>query len=40
MWQAQHSGQAILMITYRERAEWFAEKCAAKGLTVTVEPAV
>ena len=38
MWQAHHSGQAVLLTTYRERAEWFAEQCASKGLTVTIEP--
>src|SRR5262249_53760209 len=38
MWQAQHSGRAVLLTTYRERAELYAEQFADKGLTVTVEP--
>ena len=39
MWQAQHSGRAVLLTTYRERAELYAELFAGRGLTVTVEPA-
>lgn len=39
MWQAQHCGRSVLLITYRERAELYAELLADKGLTVTLEPA-
>lgn len=37
MWQAHHVGQAVLLITHRERAELFAELFTGKGLKVTVE---
>lgn len=39
MWEAHHFGRSQLLVTYRERAEWFAEQFAARGLTVTIEPA-
>jgi ATP-dependent Clp protease adapter protein ClpS len=39
MWQAHHCGRSVILITYRERAELYAEQFADKGLTVTVEPA-
>ena len=39
MWQAHHTGSAVLLTTYRERAELYAEQFASKGLTVMVEPA-
>ena len=39
MWQAHHSGRALVLITYKERAELYVEQFASKGLTVTIEPA-
>ena len=38
MWQAHHCGRSVILITYRDRAELYAEQFADKGLTVTVEP--
>src|SRR5579883_781905 len=34
MWQAHHTGRSVLLITYRERAELYAEQFASKGLSV------
>lgn len=39
MWEAHHCGRSVLLQTYRERAELYAEQFAERGLTVTVEPA-
>ncbi len=39
MWQAHHCGQSVLLVTYRERAELYAELFADRGLRVTIEPA-
>ena len=39
MWEAHHNGRSVLLTTYRERAELYAEQFADKGLTVSVEPA-
>jgi ATP-dependent Clp protease adaptor protein ClpS len=39
MWQAHHFGQALLLTTYKERAELYVEQFASKSLTVTIEPA-
>ena len=39
MWEAYHTGRSVLLITYKERAELYVEQFAAKGLTVTIEPA-
>jgi ATP-dependent Clp protease adapter protein ClpS len=39
MWEAHHNGRSVLLVTYRERAELYAEQFADKGLTVCVEPA-
>ena len=39
MWEAHHGGRSVLFITYRERGELFVELFAAKGLTVSIEPA-
>jgi ATP-dependent Clp protease adapter protein ClpS len=39
MWQAHHSGRAVVLVTYLERAELYAEQFVAKGLLVSVEPA-
>jgi hypothetical protein len=38
MWEAYHSGRALLLITYRERAELFAEQFAERGFAVVIEP--
>jgi ATP-dependent Clp protease adapter protein ClpS len=37
MWEAHHSGQSVLLVTYRERAEWLVEQFAGKGLKATIE---
>jgi ATP-dependent Clp protease adapter protein ClpS len=39
MWQAHYYGQAVLLTTYRERAELFMELFADRGMNVTLEPA-
>jgi ATP-dependent Clp protease adapter protein ClpS len=39
MWEAHHSGRSVLLTTYRERAELYAELLAEQGLRVTVEVA-
>src|SRR5262245_5901758 len=38
MWQAHHSGRALLLVTYRERAELYVEQFAVRGLIVSIEP--
>ena len=37
MWEAYHSGHAVLLTTYRERAEFIAERFVERGVKVTVE---
>jgi ATP-dependent Clp protease adapter protein ClpS len=37
MWQAHHSGRAVLLQTYLERAELYAEQFAGKGITLLLE---
>jgi ATP-dependent Clp protease adapter protein ClpS len=39
MWEAYHSGRSVLLVTYLERAELYAEQFADRGLKVQVEPA-
>ena len=39
VWEAHHFGRSQLLVTYLERAELYAEQFAARGLTVTIEPA-
>ena len=39
MWQAHHTGRSVILVTYRERAELFAELFVSRGLNVIVEPA-
>ena len=39
MWQACHEGRALLLTTYKERAELYVEQFAGKGLKVSIEPA-
>jgi ATP-dependent Clp protease adapter protein ClpS len=38
MWEAYHTGRSVLLVTYRERAELFAEQFTERGLTVSIEP--
>jgi len=38
MWEAYHCGRSILLITYKERAELYAEQFTEKGLKVSIEP--
>jgi ATP-dependent Clp protease adapter protein ClpS len=38
MWQAHYDGRAVLLITHRERAEFFAELFDHRGLKVIIEP--
>ena len=39
MWEAHYFGRSQLLVTFLERAELYVEQFAAKGLTVTLEPA-
>ena len=39
MWESHHGGRSVLLITYLERAELYAEQFGEQGLTVVVEPA-
>lgn len=38
MWEAHHLGRSVLLITYKERAELYAEQFMERGLRVTIEP--
>jgi ATP-dependent Clp protease adaptor protein ClpS len=38
MWEAHHTGRSVLLITYRERVELYAEMFTERGLTVSIEP--
>jgi ATP-dependent Clp protease adapter protein ClpS len=38
MWEAHHNGRSVLLLTWFERAELYAEQFAARGLMVVVEP--
>jgi ATP-dependent Clp protease adapter protein ClpS len=37
MWEAYHRGRSILLTTYLERAELYADQFASKGLAVALE---
>jgi len=37
MWEAQHKGRSVILTTYLERAEFYAELLTARGLSVTLE---
>lgn len=37
MWDAHHRGQAVVMTTYLERAEFLAERLAEGGIRVSLE---
>jgi ATP-dependent Clp protease adaptor protein ClpS len=39
MWQAHHTGRAVILTTHMELAELFAERFAERGLRVDLEPA-
>jgi ATP-dependent Clp protease adaptor protein ClpS len=39
MWEAYHCGRSLLLVTYQERAEFYVEQFAGKGLTVLLERA-
>jgi ATP-dependent Clp protease adapter protein ClpS len=39
MWEAYHSGRAVILATHFERAELYVEQFAARGLTASIEPA-
>jgi ATP-dependent Clp protease adapter protein ClpS len=39
MWEAHHYGRSLLLVTYKERAELYAEQFSERGLTVTIERA-
>ncbi len=38
MWEAYHCGRSVVLTTYLERAELYAEQFASKGLAVIIEP--
>src|SRR5262245_49350772 len=38
MWEAYHTGRSVLLVTYKERAEFYAERFTERGLTVSIEP--
>ncbi len=37
MWEAYHCGRSVILVTYRERCELFAELFTERGLTVSIE---
>jgi len=39
MWEAHHSGRSVVLVTYLERAELFAQEFTNRNLTVILEPA-
>jgi len=38
MFEAHHTGVALLLMTHQERAELYRDQFTSKGLTVTIEP--
>ncbi|HEV3203482.1 MAG TPA: ATP-dependent Clp protease adaptor ClpS [Gemmataceae bacterium] len=38
MWQAYHFGRSQLLVTYKERAEFYVERFAEKRVDLTLEP--
>ena len=38
MWQAYHTGRALVLETHLERAELYVEQFSARGLSTTIEP--
>lgn len=39
MWEAQHTGRSVILLTYKERAELYVEQFVDRGLKVSLEPA-
>lgn len=39
MWETRHFGRSSLLVTYKERAELYAEQFSERGLGVTLEKA-
>ena len=39
MWEAHHQGRSVVLTTWLERAELYAEQFADRGLTTRIEPA-
>jgi len=39
MWQAHHTGRAVVLLTHLERAELYVEQFLEKGLSASIEPA-
>lgn len=39
MWEAHHTGAALLLVTHKERAELYVEQFRSRKLVVTIEPA-
>jgi ATP-dependent Clp protease adapter protein ClpS len=39
MWEAHHSGRALVLVTHLERAELIVEQFATRGLPASIEPA-
>jgi ATP-dependent Clp protease adapter protein ClpS len=39
MWEAHHYGHSQLLITFKERGEFYVEQFAMRGLKATIEPA-
>lgn len=37
MWQAHNTGRALLLVTYKERAELYVEQFAERGLAASIE---
>ncbi len=38
MWEAHHRGESVLLVTYLERAELYAEQFADRDIDVTIQP--
>src|SRR5215207_5420668 len=38
MWETQHYRRSVLLVTWKERGELYAELFASRGLKVTLEP--
>ncbi len=39
MWEAHHCGRSVILVTYQERAELYADQFQSRGLPALVEPA-
>jgi ATP-dependent Clp protease adapter protein ClpS len=37
MWEAHHSGRSVILVTWLEKAELYAELLAEKGLATSIE---